>query len=191
GIFLIADITSGYGLFVPLMIVSAVSYATVRIFENNSVYTYLLAKRKQLITHNKDQSVLTLLQIKKLIETDFNTVHVNATLGELIEVIKYAKRNIFPVVDDDGVLHGIVKLDDIRHIMFSPEKYNKIDVRTVMHMPKYYFSPTDDMDDVVAVIQKSGHFNFPILDNGKYIGFISRATVFSEYRKISEFFSEE
>ncbi|HON52629.1 MAG TPA: chloride channel protein [Bacteroidales bacterium] len=191
GIFLIADITSGYSLFVPLMIVSAVSFATVRIFENNSVYTYLLAKRKQLITHNKDQSVLTLLQIKKLIETNFSTVHVNATLGDLIEVIKYSKRNIFPVVDDDGMLHGIVKLDDIRHIMFSPEKYNKIDVRTVMHMPKYYFSPTDDMDDVVAVIQKSGHYNFPILDNGKYVGFISRATVFSEYRKISEFFSEE
>jgi chloride channel protein, CIC family len=191
GIFLIADITSGYSLFVPLMIVSAVSYATVRIFENNSVYTYLLARRKQLITHNKDKSVLTILQIKKLIEYDFNTVDINASLGDLIEVIKVSKRNIFPVIDEDGMLHGIVKLDDIRHIMFLPEKYNKIDVRTVMHMPKYYFSPDDDMDEVVKVIQKSGHYNFPILQNGKYIGFISRAQVFSEYRKISEYFSEE
>ncbi|MFO7869147.1 MAG: chloride channel protein [Bacteroidales bacterium] len=191
GIFLIAELTGGYNLFVPLMLVSAISFATVRAFESSSVYTYLLARRKQLLTHNKDRSVLTLLNIKKLIEKDFATINVNANLGELVRLIKVSHRNIFPVIDDDGVLHGIIKLDDIRDIMFDAKKYNKVDVRTLMHMPKYFFSPEDHMDDVVKTIQKTQHYNFPILDNGKYVGFISRATVFSEYRKLSAYFSEE
>jgi chloride channel protein, CIC family len=191
GIFLIADITTGYSLFVPLMLVSATSYVTVRIFETNSVYTHLLARRKQLLSHNKDKSVLTLLNIKKLIETDFVPINLHATLGELVDIIKVSKRNIFPVIDDDGTLHGIVKLDDIRHIMFDVNMYHKIDVRTIMYMPKYYFSPNDDMDEVVKTIQKTKHYNFPVLNNGVYVGFISRATVFSEYRKISAYFSED
>ncbi len=191
GIFLIAELSGGYNLFVPLMLVSAITFATVRVFESSSVYTYLLIKRKQLLTHNNDKSVLTLLNIKKLIEKDFVPINVNASLGELVNFIKISRRNIFPVVDDDGVLHGIIKLDDIRDIMFDVKKYNKVDVRTLMHMPKYFFSPEDHMDDVVKIIQKTRHYNFPVLDNGKYVGFISRATVFSEYRKISAYFSEE
>lgn len=191
GIFLIADITTGYSLFVPLMIVSAISYVTVRVFETNSVYTHLLARRKQLLSHNKDKTVLTLLNIKKLIETDFLPIHIHASLGDLVENIKKSKRNIFPVVDDEGLLHGIIKLDDIRDIMFDVEKYNKVDVRTIMYMPQYYFSPDDHMDDVVRTIQKTRHYNFPVLKNGVYIGFISRATVFSEYRKITAYFSED
>ena len=121
GIFLIADITSGYGLFVPLMLVSAIAYATVRIFEDTSVYTYMLAQRKELLTHDKDQSVLTLLDINKLIETDIVTIDPSATLGDLVEVIKHSKRNIFPVVDEDGFMHGMIKLDDIRDKIFCPE----------------------------------------------------------------------
>lgn len=191
GIFLIADITSGYGLFVPLMLVSAVSYATVRIFEDTSVYTYLLAKRKELLTHDKDQSVLTLLDINKLIETDVVTVDPNATLGDLVEVIKHSKRNIYPVVDEEGIMYGMIKLDDIRDIIFSPELYNKVFVRNIMYIPEYFFSPNDDMDHVVKVIQKSGHYNFPVILDGKYVGCVSRAKIFSEYRKISAFFSEE
>jgi len=191
GIFLIADITSGYGLFVPLMLVSAVSYATVRIFEDTSVYTYLLAKRKELLTHDKDQSVLTLLDINKLIETDVVTVDLNATLGDLVEVIKHSKRNIYPVVDEEGIMYGMIKLDDIRDIIFSPELYNKVFVRNIMYIPEYFFSPNDDMDHVVKVIQKSGHYNFPVILDGKYVGCVSRAKIFSEYRKISAFFSEE
>ncbi len=190
GIFLIADITNGYGLFVPLMLVSAISYATVRIFEDTSVYTYMLAKRKELLTHDKDASVLTLLDINKLIETDIATVSPDATLGDLVEVIKHSKRNIYPVVSEDNVMYGMIKLDDIRDIIFSPELYDKVDVRTLMYFPEYFFSPDDDMDEVVKVVQKSGHYNFPIISEGKYVGFISRARIFSEYRKVSAFFSE-
>ncbi len=190
GIFLIADITTGYGLFVPLMLVSAVSYATVRIFEDTSVYTYMLAKRKELLTHDKDASVLTLLNINKLIETDIATISLDATLGDLVEVIKHSKRNIYPVVSEDNVLYGMIKLDDIRDIVFSPELYDKVDVRTLMYFPEYFFSPNDDMEEVVKVVQKSGHYNFPIISEGKYVGFISRARIFSEYRKVSAFFSE-
>ena len=191
GIFLIADITNGYGLFVPLMLVSAISYATVRIFEDTSVYTYMLAKRKELLTHDKDASVLTLLDINKLIETDIATVSPDATLGDLVEVIKHSKRNIYPVVSEDNVMYGMIKLDDIRDIIFSPELYDKVDVRTLMYFPEYFFSPDDDMDEVVKVVQKSGHYNFPIISEGKYVGFISRARIFSEYRKVSAFFSED
>ncbi len=191
GIFLIADITSGYGLFIPLMLVSAISYATVRIFEDTSVYTYMLAKRKELLTHDKDQSVLTLLDINKLIETDIVTIDPDATLGDLVEVIKKSKRNIFPVVGEDGTMYGMIKLDDIRDMIFNPELYNKVDVRTLMYIPEYFFSPYDSMDDVVQTIQKSGHYNFPVLDHGKYIGCISRARIFLEYRNVSAFFSED
>ncbi|MBO7124392.1 MAG: chloride channel protein [Bacteroidales bacterium] len=191
GIFLIADITSGYGLFIPLMLVSAISYATVRIFEDTSVYTYMLAKRKELLTHDKDQSVLTLLDINKLIETDIVTIDPDATLGDLVEVIKTSKRNIFPVVGEDGTMYGMIKLDDIRDMIFNPELYNKVDVRTLMYIPEYFFSPYDSMDDVVQTIQKSGHYNFPVLDHGKYVGCISRARIFLEYRNVSAFFSED
>ena len=190
GIFLIADITSGYGLFVPLMLVSAISYATVRIFEDTSVYTYMLAKRKELLTHDKDQSVLTLLDINKLIETDIVTIDPGATLGDLVEVIKHSKRNIFPVVDEEGFMHGMIKLDDIRDKIFSPELYDEIDVRTLMYIPEYFFTPDQNMDEVVRIVQKSGHYNFPVISNGKYVGCVSRARIFLEYRKISAYFSE-
>lgn len=191
GIFLIADITSGYGLFVPLMLVSAISYATVRIFEDTSVYTYVLAKRKELLTHDKDQSVLTLMDIKKLIETDIATIDPNATLGDLVEIIKHSKRNIFPVVGEDGVMYGMIKLDDIRDKIFCPELYDKVDVRTLMYIPEYFFTSNQNMEEVVRIIQKSGHYNFPVIDDGKYVGCISRAKVFLEYRNVSAFFSED
>ena len=191
GIFLIADITNGYGLFVPLMLVSAISYATVRMFEDTSVYTYMLAKRKELFTHDKDATVLTLLDINKLIESDIATVLPDATLGDLVEVIKHSKRNIYPVVSEDNVMYGMIKLDDIREIIFSPELYDKVDVRTLMYIPEYFFSPSDSMDEVVKIVQKSGHYNFPIISEGKYVGCVSRARIFSEYRKVSAFFSKE
>ncbi|MCQ2959163.1 MAG: chloride channel protein [Bacteroidales bacterium] len=191
GIFLIADITSGYGLFVPLMLVSAISYATVRIFEDTSVYTYMLAKRRELLTHDKDQSVITLLDINKLIETDIATISPNATLRDLVEVIKHSKRNIFPVVDEEGYMQGMIKLDDIRDKIFCPELYDKVDVRTLMYIPEYFFTTNQNMEDVVKIVQNSGHYNFPVIENGKYVGCISRARIFLEYRNVSAFFSED
>lgn len=191
GIFLIADITTGYGLFLPLMFTASASYVCVRLFESTSVYTHELARRNQLLTHNKDKAMLSMLNLKHLVETDFGTVHPDASLGDLIEVIKNTSRNIYAVVDEDGMLHGIVKLDDVRKDMFDPRRHSKIFVRSIMYMPEYYVSPNESMEGVVAKISKSGRYNFPVLDNGKYLGFVSRAKIFSAYRKMNEYFSDD
>lgn len=189
--FLIGDITGGYELFVPLMITSTIAYATVKYFEKSSVYTYELARRKQLITHHKDRAVLSMLKLRRLIEDDFTVVKPNAMLKDIVKAVEIARRNIFPVVDENGVLVGIFKLDDVRHMMFKPELYDCVSVEEVMYHPEYFISLEDSMEDVVRKIQQSGRYNFPVLEDGRYAGFVSRAKVFSAYRKLSEYFSEE
>lgn len=192
GIFLIADLANGYNLFVPLMMVSAVAYATVRVFEENSVYTYLLAKRKQLLTSNTDRSVLSIMKIRNVIETNFSTVPETATMKEFFEIFKKASRDIFPIIDKDGKLKGIIKLNDIRHILLNSKQYEDTLISSLMYEPELFFAPDDDMEKVVETIQKSNHYNFPVmLADGTYVGFISRAQVFSEYRKVSEFYSSD
>lgn len=189
-IFLIAEITGGYELFLPLMIVSTISYVTIRIFETNSVYTIQLAQRGELITHHKDKAVLMRMQIKKLIETNFSTVSPDASLGELVKVVADAHRNIFPVIDKDNNFLGIVFLDDIRHIMFKPEMYDKTYVRNLMFMPEITVQIDESMEEIAQKFHKSEKYNLPVLKDGKYVGFISRANVFSAYRKLLKEFSE-
>jgi len=183
-IFLIAEITGGYELFMPLMIVATISYVTTRYFQPNSVYTIQLAKRGELMTHDKDKNVLLLMKIDKLIEKDFSTIDPEATLGDLIGVIKKAHRNIFPVVDEDGVFHGIVKMDDIRHIMFDTKSWDTVQVRDLMFMPRHTFKLNDSMEDVARIFHESSRYNIAVLDGGKYLGFVSRAKVFSTYRQM-------
>jgi len=134
-IFLIAEITGGYKLFVPLMITSTISYATIKLFVSNSVYTHQLAKRGELITHHKDKAVLSLMKVNKFIEKDFASISPEATLGDLVKVISNSKRNIYPVIDKDNNFFGIIRLDDIRNIMFNPELYNTTYVRNLMIVP--------------------------------------------------------
>jgi len=191
GMFLIADITEGYELFVPLMITSTIAYGTVKYFEKSSVYTYELVRKKQLITHHKDKAVLSMMNLKRLIENDFTVVKPDAMLDDIVKSVEIARRNIFPVVNQEGVLVGMFKLDDVRHMMFKPELYDCVSVDEVMYMPEYYISLTENMEDVVRKIHKSGRYNFPVIEDGKYVGFVSRAKVFSAYRKLSEYFSEE
>lgn len=191
GMFLIAEITGGYELFVPLMIVAAISYATIKVFIPNSVYTYQLAQRGELITHHKDKAVLLMMEMKEVIEKDFNEIHPDDTLADLIKIIKRAHRNIFPVVEKDGTFRGIVKLDDIRHIIFNPDLYDKIHVRDVMFMPEYVIDPDETMEDVARKFQVSGRYNIAIIKQGKYLGFVSRARLFSAYRRLLSDFSEE
>lgn len=191
GIFLIAELTGGYKLFVPLMIVATFSYLTVRIFTKNSVYTYQLAHRKELFTHDKDKAVLSLLKVEKLIETDFKILKPEYTLGDLVKVIEVSHRNIFPVVDDDGMLRGMLKMDDIRHLIFRPEKYDKILVDKLMYMPEYFISKDDTVEIVAQKFHSSGRYNMAVIDNGKYVGFISRARVFSAYQKMLQHFSHD
>lgn len=191
GIFLIAELSGGYELFVPLMITATISYFTIRIFEKHSVYTHQLATRKELITHHKDNAIISMMEVSKLIETDFATILPNATLGGLVQAIENAHRNLFPVVDKNGNLVGMVKMDDVRHLIFKPEKYDKVLVKELMYMPEYFISPDDSMEDLVDKFSYSGRFNICVIDNGKYLGFISRARAFTAYRHHMRRQSEE
>lgn len=190
-IFLIAEITGGYQLFMPLMIVATISYATTKIFIPNSVYTMQLAKRGELMTHHKDKAVLMMLRLHELIETDFNKLHPSSTLGSLVDTIKFAHRNIFPVVEDDGTFRGIIKLDDIRHIMFNNDLYETVYVRDLMFMPEHVIFSHDTVEEVARKFQVSRRYNIAVLDHGKYLGFISRAKLFSSYRSLLKDFSED
>ncbi len=190
-IFLIAELTTGYELFVPLMVTSAVSYATTRFFVDNSVYTYQLAKRGELITHDKDKAVMSLLSVNELIEKDFRTIGPEETLGDLIEIVSESQRNVFPVVDEENDFHGIITLNEIRHIMFKPEKYEEYKVSDLMFTPTTLVQPDESMDEVAKKFTESGYYNMPVVKNGKYWGFVSRATVFSSYRKLLKDFSDD
>ncbi len=182
GIFLIADLSGGYQMFLPLMITATASFATTKTFVKHSVYTHQLAQRRELITHDKDQAVLTMMEIKNLIENDFAKIQPDANLGDLVKVVSEAHRNLFPVVDENGQLHGMIKMDDIRKIIFKPELYTTTFVKDLMYMPEYYISPDDSMEDLVEIFRKSGRFNIAVIDKGKYLGFISRANAFTAYR---------
>lgn len=181
-VFLIAEITDGYGLFMPLMITAVISYMTIRIFTANSVYTIQLAKRGELMTHHQDKNVLAMIDITKLIETNFKTISYEATLRDLVNVIEGSQRNIFPVIDGDGQFRGHVILDNVRHVMFKPEIYDTTYVKDLMNVPVYRISPTDTVEEVAQKFQASGKYNMPLLNQGKYMGYISKANLFGQYR---------
>ena len=190
GIFLIAEITNGYALIVPLMIVSALSYFVNRIFFRHSVYTNAVAEHGVEVTHNKDVSILTMMTINGLIETNFSKAKRGSTLGDLIPIIASSRRNIFPVVDKDGTFCGHVLFDDIRSVMFDQTLYTQpIEEFTVI--PEYVIHPDDPMETIVKKFQISGKYNIPVIENGKYLGYVSRANVFSAYRKTLSEISEE
>lgn len=191
GIFLIAEITGGYDLIIPLMLVSTISYATTRMFVTNSVYTYQLAARGELITHDKDKTAMSLLRVNDLIETDFRTIGPDARLRDLIRVISESTRNIYPVVDENNRFFGFVRLDDVRHIMFKQELYDQVIVKDIMVRPDTFVSPDDSMETVTEKFAHYDKYNLPVLLNGIYIGFVSRANVFRNYREIVRKFSED
>lgn len=182
GFFLIAEITGGYSLFIPLMIVSTISFALTRTLVSNSIYTYQLARRGELITHNKDRSVLNMMKVGHLIETNFHSISPGQTLGDLVRVISASKRNIFPVVDAEGRFLGHILLDDIRQIMFDQELYDT-PVESIMVFPENVIRPEDPMEEVAAKFQNSGKYNIVVLDGDRYLGYVSRANVFLTYRK--------
>ena len=182
GIFLTAEITGGYQLFFPLIISAIAAYLTIMRFEPHSIYTKTLALNGDLVTHHKDNAVLHFMDVSHLIENDFEIVSPDATLGDLTKVIARSKRNLFPVVDKDGMLKGMIKMTDIREFIFNTELYDKVKVKDLMYMPEHYISPHDTMLKVAEKFESSGRFNLAVIDDGKYIGFISRATVFSNYR---------
>lgn len=190
-IFLIAEITGGYELFIPLILTSALSYITVQYFQPHSLYTKKLAQQGHLLTHDKDQTVLTLLNVESVVETNLQTVQPDQTLGDLVKVIAKSNRNIFPVIDKDHNFLGIVTLDDVREIMFDRSKYDSLQVRNIMFQPKATVSPDDHMDEVMRKFRDSGLWNLAVVDKGKYVGYVSRSNVFNVYRKKLIEFSAE
>lgn len=193
GIFLIAELTGGYSLFMSLMITSTVAYLTILIFEPHSIYSMRLAKKGELITHHKDKAVLTFLNTNDEIETDFTTVNPEMYLGDLIRKIATSSRNIFPVVNNDGVFLGILHLDEVRNIMFRTELYQRFTVRRLMVSPPAIIKRTDSMENVMKTFDKTKAWNLPVVDeNGVYLGYVSKSSLFDSYRHVMlEQFSDD
>jgi CIC family chloride channel protein len=190
-IFLIAEITGGYDLFVPLMLVAAISYALTKYFVPYSIYTHELAERGALLTHNKDKNVLMMMEIHKIIESNFLTVTPKMTLGEMLKnVVAQSNRNIYPVVDKKERFLGIVLLDDIRQMMFNQELYHTTYVEDYMKTAPDIIFYEDTTETVMQKFKESGAWNLPVVKNKKYVGFISKSKLLSAYRtKLLEFTS--
>lgn len=190
-IFLTAEMTGGYNLFLPLLIVSLLSYMTIRIFEPYSIYTMRLAKQGDLLTHEKDKAVLTLLKVDNVIEKDFKQVSPKMNLKEVVDIIATSNRNLFPVTDEEGMLMGVVLLDDIRNIMFRPDLYKKMHVTRFMSMPPAKIEITQPMDDVMRIFDKTQAWNLPVVDNGRYVGFVSKSKIFNSYRRVLRHYCDD
>ncbi|NLO71247.1 MAG: chloride channel protein [Porphyromonadaceae bacterium] len=193
GIFLIAELTGGYNLFLMLMIVSVVSYLTIIIFERHSLYAMRLAQSGELITHNKDRAVLTLLKLDNVIETDLTELSPEMNLGELVKIISQSKRNIFPVVEKKTKrFMGIVLLDEVRNIMFRQELYNRFNVNQLMISPPAILKDDMPMEKVMEIFEDSSAWNLPVVDSqNKYIGFVSKSKIFNSYRHLLVHFYED
>lgn len=183
GIFLIAEITGGYELMIPLMIVSALSYTVVKYFEPFSMDVKSLAKKGHIFTHDKDRNILTVMKVQRMIETDFHAVKPEDSLGELVALVSKSRRNIFPVVGSEGQLEGIILLDTIRDVMFRRELYDKLTCEEIMRQPAALVHPDESMYDVMKRFDETGAWNLPVIEDGKYIGFISKSSIFSRYRE--------
>lgn len=181
-IFLIAEITSGYMLFVPLMLVSAISFTTISYFEKHSIYTKNLIEKGDLIQYDRDRIVLSLIDLKKIIEKDLLIIHPDAPLKDLVDLVKVSPRNIFPVVNDKKELDGIVTLDDIREIMFDEKLQNEVIIKTIMQKPPAFVTPQEKMQSVMNKFELTQAWNLPVIDQGKYVGFVSKSRIFNAYR---------
>ena len=185
GVFLIAELSGGYNLFLPLMLVSLTSFATIRIFMPHSIYSLRLAEQGKLLTHQKDTAVLTLMNLESVLERDFEVVSPDMTLGEMVSVISVSHRNSFPVVDERGVLVGIVELDNVRNIMFRPELYDRYKVRKIMVTPEVKVSSATPMTEVMRLFDETKAWKMPVVDEeGRYLGFISKSAIFNSYREV-------
>ena len=191
-IFLIAEISGGYHLLVPLILTSAISYGGTRLFEKYSIYTKRIAASGELLTHEADQAVLTLMKTANLLETNFLPVRIDATLGELVEVVSRSQRDIFPVVDTHGRFQGYVSLADIRKDMFVTALYSERHVYNYMHSAQEYILPDEPMDSVMRKFEKTGAWNLPVVDSERhYLGFLSKSKIFSAYREELKDFSQD
>ncbi len=190
-IFLTAELTGGYDLFLPLLIVSTISYGTIKFFEPYSIYTMRLAKRGELLTHHKDKAVLTLLKINNVIETDFLPVYPDMTLKDMVDTIAKSKRNLFPVLNERRELVGVVLLDEIRNIMFRPDLYRRMRVSTFMSVPPAKIEVGESMDAVMKIFDSTGAWNLPVVESGRYVGFVSKSKIFNSYRRVLRHYCDD
>ncbi len=163
-IFLIAEITGGYTLFIPLIITATLSYVTILGFERQSIYTKRLAQRGELMTHHKDKTVLSILSVKDVLENDFKKVNADGMLADLVKAISKSKRNIFPVLNEEKELVGIISLDDIRDIVFNTELYDKVSIRELMQTPPAIIDRDEKMEQVLELFETTGAWNLPVTD---------------------------
>ena len=182
-IFLIAEISGGYDLFLPLILTSTIAFGTTRIVERYSIYTKRIAQRGELLTHDSDQAVLTLLKVSDVIETDFSTVKIDDTLGRLVEVVSESTRNIFPVLDSVDRFQGFVSLEDIRKDMFRTDEYETLHVFNFMRSAEEYVYEDEKMDSVMKKFEETSAWNLPVVRRDRtYVGFVSKSKIFSAYR---------
>lgn len=182
GIFLIAEITGGYDLIIPLMIVSAISYIIVKYFHPESLDVRKLKEKGAIVSENKDTSILSKIDTLSLIETDFTPIHFKATLRDIVETIKHCKRNTFPVVKKNNKLLGMIYLDNIREEMFNAELYDKVTAKEVMRKPSTVIDVNEDIFAIMKKFEESGQWNLPVVEEGIYIGFLSKSTILDKYR---------
>lgn len=192
GLFLTAELTGGFELFLPLLIVAALSYGTIKMFEPYSIYTMRLAREGKLLTHHKDRAVLTLLKMGNVIETDFVSVRPEMNLKEMVDAISRSSRNLFPVIDAGGKLLGVVLLDEIRNIMFRPDLYKRMYVNQFMSIPPGRVCEGQSMEEVMKMFDDTSAWNLPVVDaDGRYVGFVSKSKIFNSYRRVLRHYSED
>jgi CIC family chloride channel protein len=182
GIFLIAEITQGYELMIPLMIVSAISYVVVKYFHPDSLDIKKLRKRGTVISEDKDINILGKINVETLIEKDFSEIQQGSNLRQIIEVVKHSKRNTFPILNKNRHLIGIIYLDDIKEAMFNQELYDKVYAKELMHKPAEKIRLQDDIFVIMKKFDESGEWNLPVIDEEQYIGFLSKSSILTKYR---------
>ena len=192
GIFLIAELTGGYELFVPLMIVSVASFLTINTFEPHSIYAMRLARKGELITHDKDKAILTIINLESQIETDYKQFSPDMDLGKMVSVISKAHRNIFPVTDRNGKFLGVVTLDSVRKYIFRPELYHQFTVTSFMKDPPALLNTNDTLKIATEKFDETQAWNLPVVnEDNQFVGFISRSGLFNSYREVLVSFSAE
>ncbi len=192
-IFLIAEISGGYDLFLPLILTATIAFGTTRLVEKYSIYTKRIAQRGELLTHDSDQAVLTLLKVNDVIENDFSPIKIDDTLGKLVEVVSESSRNVFPVVDSKGRFQGYVSLEDIRKDMFRSGEYDTLHVFNFMRSAVEYVYDDESMDSVMRKFETTSAWNLPVVrrSDRAYIGFVSKSKIFSAYRDELRMFSQD
>ena len=192
GIFLIAELTGGYQLFIPLIIVTISSYLTINIFEHHSIYAVRLAKQGKLLTHHTDKSILTLMSMDKIIDRDFTSVGPDMEMGQLVHALSASRNDYIPVLNESGSLLGEIDINKLRYIIFRTELYHRFHVSQLMTPPAATLGAGDPMEDVMKTFDRTGAQNLPVVSvDGWLIGYISRARLYSMYRQLVADFSAE